>query len=161
MISYNVLYESFDVQECIVAKKEKWRKREPQLPKKKNLLFSKLFDTCRFSAESAQVVEFRSAHTPASYDLDILYTVGVERKDPLDTYIVGTDLSDDESFSGTLSSYSDTDTFEILYTGLFTLFDVHRYAYGISGTKLRNILACNLSLLERLNISIFHHYPFG
>ena len=130
-------------------------------PAEERLLLSKLFDSCGFTAKSAQIEEFRSAYTAAPYHVYLLDAVGIERKDTLDTDIVGTDLSYYESLSGSLAANSDADTLEVLYTGLFALFDVDGNPNRISGTEFRDILVFNLRLLERLNISIFHHFPFG
>ena len=130
-------------------------------PAEERLLLSKLFDSRRFTAEPAQIEEFRSAYTAAPYHIYLLDAVGVEREDTLDTHVVGADLSNYKSFSGPLTANGDADTFEILYTGLFALFDVDGNPNRISGTKLRDTLVFNLRLFERLNISIFHHFPFG
>jgi len=126
------------------------------------ILFSpELFDTSRFSFSLSEIEELRSPYATSSDKLDALYAFGVEGEDSLDTNIVGAYLSYIESFAGTFSSYGDTHTLIVLDTLFVPLFDSDRYTNCVTSFEVGDIFGFYLSLLEALDISVFHFSTFA
>jgi hypothetical protein len=125
------------------------------------LLAAKLFDPSRFTFAVAEVEELGTANPATADHFDPLDAVGIEGEDPLDADVVGTHFADGECLTGSLAAERDTDTFKVLDPLFVTLFDTYRDTDGVTGTEIGNVLACDLSLFEALDIFVFHALAFA
>src|SRR5262249_26105403 len=98
-----------------------------------------LANACRFTTQSAQIVELRSSDATALYEIDVIDDGGVQRKDSLDAD-AETRLAHCDRFARAAMFARDHDALESLQS-LFRLgfLDPNVHANRIAWLKFRNI----------------------
>ena len=97
------------------------------------------FNACRFTSQTAQVVQFGTTYVTTTFHFDFFYGRRIQLECTLNTFTAG-NFADDEVAVQTAVTTGDNDTFVGLSTAAVTLSYAYGNDYGVAGCEFRDFL---------------------